>query len=227
MIGDSTMSNKVDPEVNPEHGWGQVLPELFDSNVIIHNHAVNGRSTKSFIEEGRWSGVLNLLQKGDYLIIQFGHNDEKSRDPTRYTDPEASYQYNLERFVSEARDKGAKPIICSSIVRRKFNTKGQLVDTHGLYPESAREVSQRLEVPFVDLNKRSHDLVLSMGAEQSRELYLWFEPGEVDYYPDGKQDDTHLSRTGAQKIAMLAIDEMCAYEMEFCDHFIPIVASPH
>nr|MBP6758930.1 rhamnogalacturonan acetylesterase [Flavobacterium sp.] len=110
-IGDSTMANKVKPEENPERGWGQMLPLFFNDNITIDNRAVNGRSTRSFIAEKRWDDILKTLKKGDYVFIQFGHNDQKEKDSTRYTNPHTAYRHNLIRFVEETRAKGATPII--------------------------------------------------------------------------------------------------------------------
>ena len=124
LIGDSTMANKVKPDENPERGWGQVLPTFFNDNTIIDNRAVNGRSTKSFIAEKKWEAVYKVLKSGDYVFIQFGHNDEKVADSLRYTNPHTAYRYNLIRFVTEARQKGAIPILFSSVARRNFNEQG-------------------------------------------------------------------------------------------------------
>jgi DNA sulfur modification protein DndE len=131
MIGDSTMANRPTPEKNPERGWGQNFQQFFDDQVVIDNHALNGRSTKSFIAEGHWAPVIDALQPGDYLIIQFGHNDEKKEDSARYAPARTDYRANLARFVAEARAKGATPILCTPIVRRKFNAAGKLEPTHG------------------------------------------------------------------------------------------------
>ena len=206
LIGDSTMADKPDPEKNPERGWGQVLPSFFAEGVAVKNHAVNGRSTKSFIREGRWDSVLAQLKKGDYVFIQFGHNDAKITDSTRYTNPYTGYRRNLIRYVNESRSKGAKPVLFSPIVRRKFNENGTLEDAHGAYPFVMREVARDLDVPFVDMQLMSEDLVLSLGPERSKELYLWVNPGEYDMYPEGKQDNTHFTQKGAIEMARLAMD---------------------
>ena len=151
LVGDSTMADKPTPETNPERGWGQLLPHFFDEHVAIHNHAVNGRSTKSFIDEGKWGAVEHALKPGDYVFIQFGHNDEKVEDSARYAAPYTAYRKNLERFVAETRAKGATPILFTPIVRRKFNAQGTLEDTHGAYPLVVREVARDLNVALVDL----------------------------------------------------------------------------
>lgn len=206
MIGDSTMATKKDPGKNPEVGWGQVFHEFFNDEVAVQNHAVNGRSSKSFINEGRWQVVLDALQPGDYVFIQFGHNDQKIKDSTRYTNPCTGYRKNLEKFVNETRYKGANPVLLSSIVRRKFNEYGTLEDTHGVYPFIVRDVARDMDIPFIDLQLKTEDLVISLGPEKSKELYLWIKPGENDYVPDGKEDNTHLNYKGAKKVAGLAVE---------------------
>lgn len=214
LIGDSTMSDKKDPEQNPEHGWGQMLPELMTSEINIENHAVNGRSTRSFIEEGRWKEVLDKLQPGDYVFIQFGHNDQKVNDSLRYTNPFTQYRYNLERFVKDTREKGATPVLFSSIVRRNFNENGVLVDTHGEYPLVTRMVAKDLEVPFIDLQWLTEKLEMKYGPEKSKDLHLHIAPGENKYEPEGVEDDTHLSRKGATLVAGLALQEFARQELD-------------
>ncbi|TDN95448.1 lysophospholipase L1-like esterase [Salegentibacter sp. 24] len=215
LIGDSTMSDKREPKKNPEHGWGQVLPEFLTDELKVENHAVNGRSTKSFIDQGRWKKVLEKLQPGDYVFIQFGHNDQKFKAPTRFTNPFTGYRSNLEKFVKETRERGAKPILFSSIVRRNFNEYGTLIDTHGDYPLVARLVAEDLKVPFVDLQRQTEKLELFYGKEGSKALHLHFAPGENDYYPDGISDDTHLSKKGARMVARLALKEMAKLDPDF------------
>lgn len=208
LVGDSTMADKINPNENPEHGWGQILPSLMTNGILIQNHATNGRSSKSFRTEGRWDKVKDLLKKGDYVIIQFGHNDQKIEDSLRFTNPSTQYRANLERYVKETREKGAKPILMTSIVRRNFNEKGVLIDTHNLYPIVVRMVANDLKVTFIDLQKATEEIVLSYGVEKSKQLYLHFNPKEVSYYPDGKHDDTHLSKLGATLTAEKALSEL-------------------
>ncbi len=214
-IGDSTMADKIKPDENPEKGWCQVLPSFFDLNKItIDNRAVNGRSTRSFINEKRWESVYKSLKKGDYVFIQFGHNDEKIADSTRYTNPHTAYRYNLIRFVTEAREKGAIPVLFSSIARRNFNEHGVLVGTHGEYPIEARLVAQEYNVPFIDLGYFSEVLEQSYGPEKSKDLHLHFKAGEHPYYPEGKADDTHLSYKGALEIAKIVVAELTKMNLD-------------
>lgn len=219
LIGDSTMADKPgSPEENPERGWGQLLPVFFNEKIAIHNHAVNGRSSKSFIGEGRWEEVLKNLQSGDYVFIQFGHNDQKIKDPNRYTNPWTAYRRNLERYVKETRAKGAYPILLSSIVRRKFNEKGTLEDTHGVYPFVARTVAESMDVPFIDMQLLTEEYVSSMGDEKSKEIYLWVKPGLYEKFPDGREDDTHLNLKGATEYARLVIEEIKRMGLPLVDY---------
>jgi lysophospholipase L1-like esterase len=208
LIGDSTMANKDNPDKNPEHGWGQVLPLFLTTEIEIQNHAMNGRSSKSFRTEGRWDKIEKQLKKGDFVIIQFGHNDQKVKDSTKFTNPYTQYRANLERYVNETRAKGATPILMTSIVRRNFTENGVLVDTHKEYPLVVRMVANDLKVPFVDLQLLTEQMEISYGPEKSKLLHLHYKEGEVEYYPKGKSDDTHLSKFGAESVAKLALNSL-------------------
>ncbi|WP_287678999.1 pectinesterase family protein [Bacteroides sp.] len=233
-IGDSTMANKKLEGENPERGWGQMLSRYFTDDITIDNHAVNGRSSKSFIDEGRWDAVLSKIQKGDYVFIQFGHNDEKD-DPNRHTDPETTFDANLKKFVEDTRAKGGIPVLFNSIVRRNFGKAdgnavanaikqddirngidpkapkdsieegATLIDTHGAYLISPKNVAKELNVTFIDLNSLTHKLVEGMGPQKSKELYLWVEPKTVPALPNGREDNTHLNVHGASVIAEMAV----------------------
>jgi lysophospholipase L1-like esterase len=216
MIGDSTMADK-DPKAEPERGWGQALQAFFNDTVKVSNHAVNGRSSKSFLDEGRWQIVFNSLQSGDYVIIQFGHNDQK-QDEARHTDPHTSYKNNLEKYVTDTRAKGAFPILCTPIVRRKFDEKGVLVDTHGEYPDAVRQAAKELKVPLLDLQLKTKTLVSDLGPEKSKSLFLHAPPGAYPNRPDGVQDDTHLNPEGAAAVARMAVEEMKALKLQLADH---------
>jgi lysophospholipase L1-like esterase len=217
MIGDSTMADKpVDPP-NPEHGWGQALPAFFKASAMISNHAVNGRSTKSFIDEGRWLKVVEALRPGDWVIVQFGHNDEKSEDPKRFTDPHASFRDNLRRFVRETREKGALPILCPPVMRRRWNEAGAFYDTHGDYPDAARAVAAEEGVPLLELHKLTQQLIEGHGLEGSKRLFLWIPAGAYERKPDGWKDDTHFSAYGADRVAALAVQEMIRLELPLAE----------
>jgi len=207
MIGDSTMADKKTDGQNPERGWGHMLPGFFSEDIIVDNHAQNGRSSKSFIDEGRWDAVVSKIKKGDYVFIQFGHNDEKS-DEKRHTDPGSTFDENLKRFVNETRTKGGIPVLFNSIVRRHFNEEGVLIDTHGAYLDSPRNVAKELDVPFIDMHRITHELVQGMGVESSKRLFMWVEPKTVPAIPEGKEDNTHLNVYGGRVIAKLAAERI-------------------
>ncbi len=204
MIGDSTMADKP-LEDNPERGWGMMLHEFFNNSVIIENHAVNGRSTRSFLNENRWQPIVDKLKKGDYVIIQFGHNDESREKKERYTTPE-EYRTNLVRFVNETRAARAFPVLCTPIMRRRFDENGQFYDTHGVYPDIVRKVADSLKVPLVDMHRKSEQLIRSLGAEDSKKVFLFIKPGEYASLPEGKEDNTHFSEYGARMMATLFIE---------------------
>lgn len=204
MIGDSTMAPKS-KEQTPKTGWGERFSEFFTDNVLIINHAKNGRSTKSFIDEGRWQIVFDSLREGDYLFIQFGHNDEKENRPELYASPEV-YAENLIKFIQGSREKGAVPILLTPIVRRRFDQHQTFFDTNGKYNAMARKVAGESGVDFIDMNSKTLELVITIGPEMSKDIFLWLEPGESANYPYGVEDDTHLSPFGAKKVAALAAE---------------------
>jgi lysophospholipase L1-like esterase len=217
LVGDSTMADKPKLEL-PERGWGQLFREFVKPSAKVHNHAVNGRSTKSFIDEGRWQRVVDELKTGDWVIIQFGHNDEKSEDSTRYTKPDGEYRANLERFIRETRARGGDPILATSVVRRRWSEDGKLVDTHGEYPGVVRKVAEEQKVPLLDMQQLTAELEESHGVEGSKKLHLWFAPGEHPGLPKGLQDDTHYSELGARAVANLAAKEIIQQKMPLAEH---------
>ncbi len=232
MIGDSTMANKDISHGRQERGWGMALQCYFDDNIRIDNHAVNGRSSLSFINEGRWQKVVDAITPGDYVIIQFGHNDEKPK-ADRHTEPGSTFDYNLARFVRETRERGGIPVLMNCVVRRNFFVQApendddeklrtttfqdgvkmiegdSLIDTHGLYAVAPRDVAQRMNVHFVDANRLTHELEQGLGREASKKLHMWFLPGEEPSVPQGRQDNTHYNVHGAQVVARLLADALC------------------
>lgn len=208
MAGNSTMADKPFKDGNPEKGWGQVLPLYFKNGVVIENHAKNGRSTKSFIDEGRWDSLLTRVKPGNYVIIEFGHNDAKQDDPKRFADAQTTYRENLIRFVNDVRGKNGIPVLATPVVRRRFKKQGEFYDVHGDYPVVVREVAAQMNVVLLDLHKSSEQLLKHYGAERSKMLFLHIEAGDYPSLSEGKKDDTHFSPYGAFRICDLAIIEM-------------------
>lgn len=208
MIGDSTMADRVDLASTPERGWGQMLPRFFDEHVLVRNFAVNGRSTRTFIDEGRWDVVLQQVAPGDYVVIQFAHNDQNSRDPLRHANAHTAYRRNLERFVAETRARGGIPVLFTPLSRRSYNENGVLMDSHGEYPGVVRAVAREMDVAFVDLLTSTEDMVLRYGFGPSKSLFIHLGPGEHARFPEGREDNTHLSDKGAREVARLAAEGM-------------------
>ena len=205
LIGDSTMADKplVD---NPEHGWGQMFPMFFSRNVHIMNYAMNGRSKKSFLAEGLWKKVYDQLQPGDYVFIQFGHNDAKIDDTSRFATPRPDYKNNLRKIIIEAREKSAVPILLTPIVRREFDAGGVFIGTHGEYPAVMKELAQEEHVPLIDMFEKSKSFVASLGDEPSKAYYLAGVRQHEFHSWNKKRDNTHFTRKGAVKMASLAAE---------------------
>lgn len=217
LIGDSTMADKPVDKPNPERGWGQLFPTLLKEPARVVNHAQNGRSSKSFRDEGRWQNVLEQTEKGDFVLIEFGHNDEKSQDPKRYAAAETDFKDNLRRFIREARAKGASVLLATPVNRRKFDDKGQLSDTHGAYPDAMRAVASEEKVPLIDLHKLTRALLEKLGPENSKSLFVWVKPGEYAILPKGREDDTHFNEKGALAVSQLVAAELRAQKHPLAD----------
>jgi lysophospholipase L1-like esterase len=218
LAGDSTMAAKL-PQKRPETGWGEMLQQYFDSTTVrVVNHAQNGRSTRTFISEGRWQRIVDSLTAGDYVFIQFGHNDESKAKTDRYTPP-ADYRNNLVRFVRETRAKGANPVLFTPVARRRFHTKGDFYDTHGEYPDIVRSVAASEHVPLVDMTKTTGAMLRLFGPEASVAMFLQLAPGENPNYPNGIQDNTHFSPFGARIMASLAVEGIRAAHVDLASHF--------
>jgi lysophospholipase L1-like esterase len=207
IAGDSTASIKTEDK-RPESGWGEFLHEFITPNIKVENYAQNGRSTKSFINEGLLEQIENKIKEDDYLLIQFGHNDEKIEDTLRYTDPRTEYKDNLMRFVLVAKKHGAIPILLTSITRRKF-ADGKLEEhTVGDYPNHMKEFAKENRIDIIDAYKITHRIISQSGEDYSKKFYLHLKPNESKNYPNGVTDNTHLSPFGAQMIASLIAVEL-------------------
>ncbi len=207
LAGDSTMAAKL-PDKRPETGWGEKLASHFKPGTVkVDNRAANGRSTKTFISEGKWQAIIDDLAKGDYVFIQFGHNDSSKDKGERYTPPE-DYRNNLVRFVGEVRAMGGNPILLTPVMRRRFDKDGKFYDTHGEYPDIVRSVAQALEVPLIDMHRSSEAVIVRYGVEDSRKLFLQLKAGENANYPNGIEDNTHFSPLGAEEMAKVVVAEI-------------------
>jgi lysophospholipase L1-like esterase len=218
LCGDSTIAIKQ-TTAYPETGWGMPFVHFWDSTIQVHNLAKNGRSTKTFINEGLWQQVLDGAGEGDFVFIQFGHNDESVEKQERYTSPE-QFKYNLVKFIKEARALKATPVLFTPVSRRKFNDAGMALETHKTYSPLVREVAEAEHVLWIDLDSKSRALYQEFGKDNSSLLFLQLKAGEHPNYPEGKIDNTHFSELGARLIAQLVLKEIKSLNTELNNHII-------
>jgi lysophospholipase L1-like esterase len=208
LVGDSTMCT-YEPERGPITGWGMPFAHFFDSTVVINNRARGGRSTRTFIEEKRWQAVADSVSEGDYVFIQFGHNDE-AKEPqyaARYTSV-PDYKTNLARFIKETRAKKGIPVLITPVSRMKFDSTGKALETHVEYTNAVFEVGKQYQTPVIDLDRMSRELLQKMGPQNAKLLFMQYEPGQEPLFPEGQKDNTHFNEFGARKIAELVLAEL-------------------
>jgi lysophospholipase L1-like esterase len=206
LIGDSTMAQKPTNKF-PEHGWGMPFANYFNHAVQVKNKAKNGRSTRTFLQENLWQPIVDSLQEGDYVFIQFGHNDESQKHPDRYTSPE-DYRINLLKFINETKAKKATPILLTPVSRRYFDKEGKIKQTHLPYSDVVRVLAKEQNVMVIDLDEKSRNLYQQFGDEDSKLLFLDFPAGLHPNYPEGAKDGTHFNEYGARRIAELVLQEI-------------------
>ena len=202
LVGDSTVTD--------DSGWGGGFRKLVTENVEVVNTAANGRSSKSFIDEGRWKEAL--AKRGNYYLIQFGHNDEPGKGPERETDPKTTYRANMARYVDETRAIGAKPVLVTSLVRRIYNEDGTIRTTQTPYVEAVRALAAEKRVPLVDLHAITIDDAEHAGDEAWTDLSPRDEKGQVDR--------THLNTKGSEVVARLLVDALRKVVPELNDYFL-------
>lgn len=219
MAGDSTMADKslivsgkdtitgeTFTEPNIERGWGQLLPEMISGKGRVMNYARNGRSTRTFIEEGLWTELIENTSPGDFVILQFGHNDGVITKKS-YTNP-VQFRLNFIAFIREVQTRGAHPILCTPVARRKFDDQGRLMPTHGEFPDIIRSVAKQENVPLIDMEVLTSEWLQKAGVEESNTFFKKFSPGISKLYPEGLDDNTHFNERGAQEVAGLFIQEV-------------------
>lgn len=217
LIGDSTVC--IQPrDRSPITGWGTPFEDFWDSTVTVCNRARGGRSTRTFISEGRWKNVADSLEEGDYVFMQFGHNDEATEPQykDRYT-PVADYKVNLIRFITETREKKAFPVLVTPVTRLVFDSLGNIKETHKQYSAAVREVGRQYDVPVIDLDVRSRGLVQTLGPVYSKMLYMQLDTLENPHYPFGRKDNTHFNEYGARRMAELVLAEIRKQKMELAE----------
>jgi lysophospholipase L1-like esterase len=206
LAGDSTMSIKSEKNY-PETGWGMPFIHFWNEHLTVVNKAKNGRSTKTFLSEGLWKQIMDEATAGDYVFIQFGHNDEVKSKVNSYTTPE-EFSANLKKYIVDAREKKMNPVLMTPVARRKFDATGKIEQTHQEYSALVRKVATEEKLLFIDLDTPSMQLYQQFGVEQSKLLFCQLKPGEHPNDPDGKEDNTHFNELGARLIAQLVLKEI-------------------
>lgn len=219
LLGDSTMCLKDTTGAYPERGWGMLTPHFFDFEFEFINHAKGGESTKSFIDHGRWDKARIDMKPGDWVFIQFGHNDSHTYNESQYADPYGAYQDNLKMFCETAISKGAHPVLITPVTRRSFREDGTMGPfPNQEYPEAMRQLAERIGVPLLDVFDATYEMVSALGPEASKALYMWMEPGECPRVPEGKKDNTHLRYRGAWEVNRIVCAEIRAKLPELAKH---------
>jgi lysophospholipase L1-like esterase len=221
MAGDSTMAIK-ETRAFPEMGWGVPFVHFFDSSVTVVNKARNGRSTRTFISEGIWKELIDDVQAGDYVFIQFGHNDESKTKAERYSSPE-EYRNNLLKFINETEAKKAIPVLLTPVGRRRFDSTGTVMDSHPIYSDVVRQLAKDHKVFFIDADKKSQEIYQGFGAEGSKMLFLQLKPNEHPNYPDGRDDNTHFNELGVRLVAQMILKEMRSLQIPVVERVVKAV----
>ena len=228
LCGDSTMAEKDLTDGKPERGWGMMFQNFLDSGATVINYAQNGRSTKSFIDKGLWDKVYNAVRPGDYVFIEFGHNDAKEDDPERYAAPWGAYQDNLRRFIDDTRQKGGTPVLLTPVARRWFKNGKLDRECHGDYPAAMKAVAEEKGVILLDITTPTLDWIEGLGDEASRPYFMHLAPGQYACAPQGKTDNTHTVAAGARKVAEIVCGKVREQLPEIAEHlrYFHIVVSP-
>lgn len=206
LLGDSTCAPKR-PDARPETGWGEMLPRFVREGWTVDNRAINGLATKDMIARGILQEALDCISAGDIVLVQFGHNDSKAEDSSRYSAPWSEYIVNLVYIAGRIMARGAYPAIITPIARRRFS-EGLIIDTHGDYPAAAKAAAHQSGCPCIDMTIPTMVALQAMGEEASKECFMHFDAGLYPDYPDGDEDDTHLRPRGAEWVASLIADRL-------------------
>jgi lysophospholipase L1-like esterase len=217
LAGDSLVC-AYGEERSPRTGWGQTFGMFFQEEVLVRNEAMSGRSTKSFIDDGFFTKIIENIKPDDYLFIQFSHNDEKP-EPHRRTDPNTDFRENLVKYITDTRNARAYPILCTPVERRNFDN-GKIVPSHGAYPSAMREVAKLTNTPLIDITEKSTKLYEKLGEEESKKIFLHFAPNEHPNYPEGVTDNSHLHYNGALEICKLIVEGIRELDLPLAKYLI-------
>ena len=210
LCGDSTCAPKDMSKGSPERGWGMLFPHFCDDQVHIVNHARNGRSTKSFRTLGHWDRMMSQLKAGDYVFLQFGHNDAKQDDTVRYAAAYGAYTENLKTYIDEIRAKGATPVLLTPVSRRWFKNGVLDENCHTDYVPAMKAVAKEKGVALLDIYADTRDWLKALGDEASKPYFMQLAPGQCECYPEGRNDNTHTVEAGAYQVATFVVNQIKA-----------------
>lgn len=213
LAGDSTVTDQT---LEPWSAWGQMLPSLFNERVSVANHAESGRTLDSFRNQARLQKILRSIQAGDYLFIQFGHNDMKQKGEG--LGAFLNFQDNLREYVQAAREREAIPVLLTPMHRRRFDAQGRIVDTHEEYPTAIRQVAAALDVPLIDLHRESRILFEALGVEGSRRAFVHYPANAFPGQQEALKDDSHFSPYGAYQLARIVAEGVRAANLDLARH---------
>lgn len=213
LCGNSTV---VDQDNEPWASWGQMIPHFFGTDVCIANYAESGESANTFIAAGRLKKALSQIKKGDYLFMEFGHNDQKQKGPGKGA--YYSFMTSLKTFIDEARARGAYPVLVTPTQRRSFDATGHIRDTHEDYPEAMRWLAAKENVPLIDLNEMTRTLYEALGTETSKRAFVHYPAGTYPGQTKAFEDNTHFNPYGAYQIAQCVIEGMKKAVPELAKH---------
>ncbi|WP_411345303.1 rhamnogalacturonan acetylesterase [Paenibacillus sp. WLX1005] len=217
IAGDSTVQTYTSDQ-QPQAGWGQMIGHYFDTGIVFSNHAISGRSTRTFIQQGRLDEIMNEIRPGDYLLIQFGHNDANTAKPDRYT-PVNEYGRLLRDYVERARQNGATPVLITPMGTRDYNAQaGGFTISFPQYVEKMKQVAADTDTPLVDLSTSSVAYYNQLGEDATKKLFLYAEPGQYPAFPNGAQDNIHFQNKGADQMARLVAQGIQQLSIPLANH---------
>lgn len=216
LCGNSTV---VDQDYEPWASWGQMIPRWFTDQVAVANYAESGETATSFIGAGRLKKIVSLMKEGDYIFMEFGHNDQKEKRPgsgARY-----NYAYALKQFVDEARAKGAIPVFVTPTQRRSFDKAGKIQETHADYPDAMRWVAKDLGVHLIELHDMTRTFFETLGVEDSKRALVHYPAGTYPGQAKAFEDNTHFNPYGAYEIAQMIVEGMKALDLPVVQYLRP------
>ena len=215
LAGNSTVT---DQDYEPWASWGQMFPLFLKPEIVVANFAESGETLKAFKRENRLKKILSLMKPGDYLFMEFAHNDQKPGG--NHVEPYTTYQDELRYFISEAKKKGGKPVLVTSTHRRRFDENGKIINTLGDYPDAMRQLAAQDSIPLVDLNAMSKDLYEALGVEGSKNAFVHYPANSFPNQEKALADNTHFNAYGAYELAKCVVSGILSQNLDLEEYII-------